>query len=370
VHSIDDATDRDLRRAGWRVLGRLLRSQWRVLRPGVVGGVLWQAAGIVVPVVIGRIVDDGITGGDRSVVWLGAAAVVAAGAVEAIGAAFRHRAACTADELGKVAMRDALVAAVVADERGPAADLSPGEVLGRATGDVEELGSFLDSVSHTVAHLVAVPAAVVVLALIDWPLALSVGVLVPLLALAMWRYSVAWAVRSAEVRSAFDATAAASEELVEGFRVSAGLGVGDVMAARCAVRSDVLRVASVRRARLWMAFEPVVEGLSLVAVTVVVGLGGLRVIDGHLTAGELVTSVGLALFLTWPVRTLGERIVTVQTALASAERMASLLGAAAETAAAGAETRSGVDMPAGARTSAWNSKPWTWHGTVPWSCSG
>jgi ABC-type multidrug transport system fused ATPase/permease subunit len=292
---------------------------------------VWQAAGIIVPVIIGWIIDDGITAGDRRVVWTGVAVIVGAGALEAIGAAFRHRAACTADELGKVTMRDALVAAAVADERGPAAELSPGELLGRATGDVEELGSFLDAVSHTVAHLVAVPAVVVVLAFIDWPLALVVGVLVPALAVTMWRYSASWEVRSAEVRRAFDATSAASEELVEGFRVTAGLGVSDVMADRCAGRSEVLRAASVRRARLWMLFEPVVEGLSLVAVTVVVWLGGLRVIDGQLSTGALVTAVGLALFLTWPVRTLGERIVTVQMALASAARLAELLSSGAPT---------------------------------------
>jgi ABC-type multidrug transport system fused ATPase/permease subunit len=136
-------------------------------------------------------------------------------------------------------------------------------------------------------------------------------------------------VRSAEVRRAFDATSAASEELVEGFRITACLGVSDVMADRCAGRSEVLRAASVRRARLWLLFEPVVEGLSLVAVTVVVWLGGLRVIDGQLSTGSLVTAVGLALFLTWPVRTLGERIVTVQMALASAARLAELLSSGA-----------------------------------------
>jgi ATP-binding cassette subfamily B protein len=315
------------RRDGWRVLRRLLAEQRRVLVPGVIGGLMWQAAGIVVPVVIGWIIDDGITAERASVIWIGASAIVAMGAVEAVGAALRHRAACTAEESGKVTMRDALVAAAVADDHGPAAELSPGELLGRATGDVEELGGFLDAVSHTIAHLVAVPAVVVMLAVIDWPLAVVVGLLIPLLSLAMWRYSAAWQARSDEVRKAFDASTTAAEELVEGFRVTAGLGVGDAMAERCAARSETLRVASARRARLWLLFEPVVEGLSLVAVTVVVWIGGLRVINGDIEVGQLVTAVGLSLFLTWPVRTLGERIVTLQMALASAIRLSSILSA-------------------------------------------
>jgi ABC-type multidrug transport system fused ATPase/permease subunit len=310
-----------------RILRRLLNEQRRELVPGILGGVLWQTAGILVPLVIGWVIDDGIEADRSSVVWLGAAAITAIGVVEVIGASLRHRAACRSEEYGKVALRDALVAAAVADERSDAAELSAGELIGRATGDVDELGSFLDSVSHTAAHLVAVPAVVIVLAVIDWPLAVVTTLVMALLGLAMWRYSAIWGVRSAEVRDAFDASTAASEELVEGFRVAAGLGVGHVMAERCAERSGELRRASVRRARLWIVFEPVVEGLSLIAVTVVVWLGGLRVIDGHLSIGGLVTAVGLALFLVWPVRTLGERIVTVQMALASAQRVAGLLAA-------------------------------------------
>jgi putative ABC transport system ATP-binding protein len=303
-----------------------MADQRRILAIGIAGGVLWQAAGILLPVLLGWIIDSGIRAENSRVVWWGATAIVAIAVVEAIGIAIRHRSACTADERGRVAMRDALVAAVVADERGPTAELSPGELLGRATGDVDELGGFLDTVSHTVAYAVSVPAVVVILAFVDWPLAIVIAVMIPALVAVMWRYSAVWQERSTEVREAFDATTGAGEELIEGFRVTAGLGIGREMADRYTDRSAVLRDTSIRRGRLWLAFEPFVEGLSMIAVTVVMWLGGLRVIDGHLEVGGLVTAVGLALFLTWPVRTLGERIVTIQTALASAARLIDVLG--------------------------------------------
>ncbi|MEM9711193.1 MAG: ABC transporter ATP-binding protein [Actinomycetota bacterium] len=316
----------DLRRRGWAVLRRMLSDHRRTLAVGVLGGLLWQAAGVVVPVVIGIVIDDGIIAEDLSVVWWGVAVIVAAGVLEAIGTGVRHRSACVADERGKETLRNELLAVSLADDPDAATGLAPGELLGRATGDVEELGDFLDSISHTVAHAVTVPIVLVVLVLIDWPSALAVAVLMPILAWAMWRYSAAWERRSAEVRAAFDSTTTAAEELVEGFRVSAGLGIGDEMARRCADRSEVLRAASVRRARLWLLFSPLVEGVSLVAPTVVIGVGGLRVIDGELRIGELVTAVGLSLFLMGPVGRLGERVVTVKMALASAIRVVELTG--------------------------------------------
>jgi ATP-binding cassette, subfamily B, bacterial len=336
------------RRNGWAVLLRLVNGQRRTLLPGVLGGLVWQSAGILVPVAIGWVIEGGVVAGDASVIWVGALIVMSVGLVEAVGAAVRHRSACTADERGKERMRDAMVADLLADEPGQAADLAPGELVGRVTGDIEELGGFLDTVSHTVAYLVAVPTVVVVLALIDPPLAIVVGTMIPLLTIVMWRYSMAWERRSAAVREAYDRTATSSAELVECFRGAAGLGVLDGLAARCAERSDQLRQRSVARARLWLIFEPVVEGISLMAVTVVVGVGGLRVIDGDLGVGGLVTAVGLAMLLTWPVRTLGERVVTVQTALASARRVARLLDERSS-AASGLETR-GCHAPAGART--------------------
>ncbi|MFN3216871.1 MAG: ABC transporter ATP-binding protein [Acidimicrobiales bacterium] len=339
---------RPAQRSPGRVLVGLMADQRRVLTQGIAGGLVWQAAGIGVPVLLGWIIDSGIRAEDSRVVWWGATAIVAIAVVEAVGTAIRHRSACTADERGKVALRDALVAAVVADDRGPTAELSPGELLGRSTGDVDELGGFLDSVSHTVSYALSVPAVVVILAFVDWPLAVVIALMIPALVAIMWRYSVVWQERSIAVREAFDAATGAGEELIEGFRVTAGLGIGQEMADRYTSRSAVLRDASIRRGRLWLAFEPFVEGLSMVAVTVVMWLGGLRVIDGHLEVGQLVTAMGLALFLTWPVRTLGERIVTIQTALASAARLIDLLDHPVDDADdAAAPAPAGVTFPLG-----------------------
>jgi ABC-type multidrug transport system fused ATPase/permease subunit len=69
--------------------------------------------------------------------------------------------------------------------------------------------------------------------------------------------------------------------------------------------------------------------VTVAAEGLVLWIGGHRVIDGSVGIGEVVTAVGLVLFLSGPLRTLGERVLTVQGALASARRIVEVLDAAA-----------------------------------------
>lgn len=322
-----DLHERATRRRAWGLLARLVRAHHRILAGAVLGGVGWQLAGIVVPVVIGWTVEHGIEQSDRSAVWWGGLMLVGLGAVEAACAALRHRMACTAYVGGAADLRAALTDAALGLDGDDRDRFPPGEVLARATSDTDTVAGMLDSFGHTVAEALSVPVILTALLVIDPMLALVVGVTVPVTAGIMWRYSTVWERRSADAQRAMGAAVQSAQETVEGFKVVRGLGAESAAIHRFAGRSEELRDRSIQVGRLWLAFEPALDAMSVISVAAVLWVGGERVIDGAVSLGGMVTAVGFVLFLAGPVRTVGSRILTVQTALASARRIVDVLAA-------------------------------------------
>jgi ATP-binding cassette subfamily B protein len=78
-------------------------------------------------------------------------------------------------------------------------------------------------------------------------------------------------------------------------------------------------------ARLDAVFLPLLELLPLLGLIAVLWFGGTRVIDGSLTIGEFVAFNAYVVLLVWPLRTLGQRIGTLQRGLGAAERITEVL---------------------------------------------
>ncbi len=300
----------------------------RVLMAAVAGGLLWQMAGLVVPLILGWIVDEGIEGGDRQTVWIGAGVLLVLGAIEAGGAALRHRYACRAFVAGSADLRCTLTdAALRLDDEGQAI-FPPGEVVARVTSDTSTIADLLDAVGHTIATAVSVPVVVVALTIIDPVLGLVVALLVPVSLVLTYKYSKVWERRSTVAQDAMGETVQLAQEAVENGKALRGIGAESATVERFALQSGELRRRSVHLADLWIVFEPLLEALSLLSVALVLWIGGTRVIDGSLPLGDVIAAVGLVLFLAGPVRTVGGRILTVQSALASAARVVHLIDAA------------------------------------------
>jgi ATP-binding cassette subfamily B protein len=72
-------------------------------------------------------------------------------------------------------------------------------------------------------------------------------------------------------------------------------------------------------------FLPALEFLPLVDQLLVLWVGGHAVLNGSLTLGEFVAFNAYVVLLVWPMRVLGQRVSTVQNALAAAERVVDAL---------------------------------------------
>ena len=72
-------------------------------------------------------------------------------------------------------------------------------------------------------------------------------------------------------------------------------------------------------------FLPLIDLLPSLGLIAVLGIGGRRVLDGHMTIGELVAFNTYVALLVWPLRTIGMTVAFAQRAAAALERINEVL---------------------------------------------
>jgi ATP-binding cassette subfamily B protein len=318
----DDAARRH---AAWRYLWRLIVRE----RPGVLlaiaGGLMWQAAAVVAPLVVGRAIDDGVLPHNRRALLTWCGVLVGLGLLEASAGGLRHYFAIRNRAHADAAVRDALFTRALELDARFHDRVGAGELMSRASNDAELIARLFDSVGHTIGYLLTVVAVAVILLAIDLPLALIVLLPLPLVSIGFWRYSSRYGGTTKRLQEALADNTSLVEETVAGIRVAKGLGAGDQLAGRFRASSDRVVGRALDVASVDAVFLPALEALPLLGILATLWFGSQRVLDGDLTLGQL-TAFNLYLaILVWPLRTLGQRVSTVQRAAAAAARVTEVL---------------------------------------------
>ncbi|GEL25168.1 multidrug ABC transporter ATP-binding protein [Pseudonocardia sulfidoxydans NBRC 16205] len=286
-----------------------------------------QAGSALVPVLIGVIVDVAVTSGSPSllILWIG---VLAANfVVLSYSYRFSVRAAERAAEHAEHDLRLRLTHRVLHPGGGAGGGRLSGELVNISTSDAKRVGTANVVVPFGVAAIIAVLVSAVVLLTISVPLGLLVLLGTPPLLLLTHYASKPLERRSeAEQERAAHASGVAAD-LVAGLRVLKGLGAERTAVQRYRHTSQQSLVATLRTARAYAAQGGVVETSSGVFIAIVALVGGLLAADGAISVGQLVSTVGLALFLQIPLSTTGWTTIEFAQARASAARIAAVLSA-------------------------------------------
>ena len=314
----------DRRRAAWRFIGSLLVRERRGIGLAALAGLSWQGAAILTPVVAAYAIDA-VVDGDRGDVYRAAALVMAIGVVETIAGAGRHVFAMSNRAHGLAHVRDAVLSQALRLDARFHDRFPPGELMSRSSSDAEVVSRVLDASGHTVGYLVTVVGASIVLLLIDATLALLILAPLPLLIFGFWRYARRYSTRTKLYQEELGHTSALVEETVAGIRVIKGLGAGAALSRRFHGSSERVRDRALDVVAVDAVFLPALELVPLLDQVLVLWFGGQRVIDGQLTLGEFVAFNAYLVLLVWPLRVLGQRISTLQNALAAAERIVEAL---------------------------------------------
>ncbi|HEX4525920.1 MAG TPA: ABC transporter ATP-binding protein [Gaiellaceae bacterium] len=312
---------------GWRYLGSISsRLRWTIAGASV-SGLAWQGAAIAAPLLIRRAVDSGIVADDRSALLWACVGLVALGLIEAVAGGSRHYFAIRNRALADASVRDSIFRRALDLDARYHDRVGAGELISRASNDAELVARLFDSIGHTIGYLLTVFAATVVLLVIDWPLALAVLAPLPLLSIGFGRYSRRYAERTKVNQERLGELTSLVEETIAGIRVVKGLGAGPSLADRFRRKSNEVVQTALEVANVDALFLPALEALPLIGILVVLWYGTHRVLSGQITVGTYALFTFYLVLLVNPLRTIGQRVSTVQRAAAAARRVSDVLQA-------------------------------------------
>ncbi|MDH6112869.1 ATP-binding cassette subfamily B protein [Kitasatospora sp. MAP12-15] len=261
---------------------------------------------LVVPLVLGRIVDGPIAHHDLGALWPLAGLLLLLGLAEA--GLFGLRRVLVARPLSRVeaTMRGDLYAKL---QRLPVAfhDRWPsGQLLSRATSDMFTMRLFLAfPLVFLIVNSLTFVAGTALMFALDWRLGLiAMGPAVPLIVLCHYfesRYS--QAARTAQDQNGDLATVL--EESVLGIRILKSFGRHRTMAKRFGAQAEQLRGTELHKVRMLANLWAVIVGLPEVALGCSLAVGAVLVAHDELSAGTLVAFLSTALALRWPVESMG-----------------------------------------------------------------
>ena len=289
------------RRAAWRFVRTVIRSQASGVVGAALSGLLWQAGAVSAPLMVKYAIDHGVLTKDRHalLIWLGA--LLAVGLLEMTGGAVRHLYAIRNRARTDARVRDAIFAHALRLDATYHDRVGPGELMSRACCDSEHVARMMDSIGRTIGYVLTVFAVAIVLLFLDTELALIVLIPLPLISFAGWAYSRRYHARTERLQERWGQAATLVEETVVGIRVVKGLGAGAPLAAQFRVRSREIVGRALDIARLDAVFLPTLEFLPMLGLLAVLWLGGRRVISGDLSLGSFVAFNAYVAMLVWPL---------------------------------------------------------------------
>jgi ATP-binding cassette, subfamily B, bacterial len=318
----------EVRRASaWRFVRAIVRSQAHGVTGAVTSGLLWQVGAVGAPLVVKYAIDRGIVTHDRHnlLIWL--LALLGVGLLEVTAGGLRHIYAIRNRSASDARVRDAIFAHALRLDAAYHDRVGPGELLSRASSDSTHVARMMDAIGHTIGYALTVVAVAVVMLVLDPRLALLVLIPVPFITVAAWLYSRKYEVGTRRLQESWAEAATLVEESVAGIRVVKGLGAGAALSGRFRRRSDDVYERAIALARLDAVFNPLLEVLPLLGIAAVLWVGGRQAISGHLSTGTFVAFSAYVVMLVWPLRVLGQRVTTVQKALAASARITEVLEA-------------------------------------------
>ncbi|MFL6060294.1 MAG: ABC transporter ATP-binding protein [Marmoricola sp.] len=303
----------------------VLKGQWHTVAAGMFFGIVWMCCSAVVPAIIGRAIDRGVTGRDLGELWTWAAILFGVGVVQSTAGIMRHRFAVTnwltaAYRVVQLVARQATHLGATLSKR-----VATGEVVAIGTNDLSHIGNAMDVLARAAGALISFVFVAVILLQTSVTLGLVVLIGVPLLLLLLGPLLSPLQKRNLEQREMMGHLSNIATDIVSGLRVLRGIGGERAFSERYAKESQKVRLAGNEVARLQSVLDALQVFLPGVFVVVVVWLGARFAVQGRISPGELVAFYGYAAFLVLPLRTATEAANKWIRAYVSARRIVRVL---------------------------------------------
>ncbi|MFI5099501.1 MAG: ABC transporter ATP-binding protein [Actinomycetes bacterium] len=308
-----------------RYLWWVARGQWVTLLGGIACGVLWMSGQAFVPAILGAAIDQGVAAKDTAALVHWSLALLAVGLLQAVAGVFRHRFAVGNWLLATFRTQQLVSRQAARLGASLPAQIPTGDIVSVTAADVFRVGGAFDVSARAAGAVVSFLVVAVILLHSSTFLGLLVLLGVPLLALGVAPLLRPLKRRQTEQRRLVGELTTLGADTVAGLRVLRGIGGEETFLGRFRAKSQQVRAAGVRVAKvqaLLDAAQVLLPGIFVVSVT---WLGARLAVDGDLTIGQLVAFYGYAAFLVTPLRTATEAADKVTTALVSSARVIAVL---------------------------------------------
>lgn len=206
-----------------------------------------------------------------------------------------------------------------------------GRLLTRITNDVDALNEFItQGTVALIGDLVRLVFVVVTMLLLNWRLALVSFAMLPVIFLTTTIFQRVMRTIYRKVRQRIARINAYLNEQITGVMVTQLFNREEQSRVRFDELSDDYLKAQFSSTRVFAIFFPAISFISTLAIVLLLNLGGRIVLDGLATVGMLVAFIQYTDQAFQPIRQLAERYNTLQSAMASSERIFTVLDTQAE----------------------------------------
>jgi ATP-binding cassette subfamily B protein len=201
-----------------------------------------------------------------------------------------------------------------------------GWIMARVTSDSERVADLVTwGMVDVTWGIVSIFISLGFMFFLKWQLALIVLALVPILIFTAYQFRKRIIGEYRKVRKFNSKIVGAYNENITGVRVIKALGREKENLREFKVLSGDMYGSAYRAAWLSALFLPTVQILSALAVGAVVWFGGAQANTGGMSVGSIQAFVSYITFMMWPVQDIARVFAEMQQAIASAERMFSLI---------------------------------------------
>jgi ABC-type multidrug transport system fused ATPase/permease subunit len=307
----------------WRLLGFLRPYRGGVAVSFVLAAVA-MGAGVLIPLLVGRTVDEIRQGGTD--LWPLAIAVAAAGLLRLAFSVSRRLVAGKVSLGVEYDLRNRMYEHLHSLELGFFDSQQTGQLMSRATVDLQSVRFFLGyGLIFILQSAITIVIASGVMIWVDPVLAAVSLAPMPFVIWVAFRYGRRNRPASQEVQQRIAELTAEAEENIGGVRVVKAFAQEQRQLRR--FRHSVRRVfdQSMVSTRLRAFYSPFIGFLPQLGLAALLFVGGRQAINGDLSIGDFVAFYGYVLMLTSPMRMLGIALGMAQRAVASGQRVFELL---------------------------------------------
>lgn len=314
-------------KALWRAMG-YLRGYWPDAVGALVSLFLVSATNLVAPQLIRLAIDTGVAGRRTDAIVLAVVGMVGVALLRGLFTFLQGFLAERASQGVAYLLRDALFTKLQRLSFSYYDQAQTGQLLTRVTSDVEQIRFFAGTgLVQIIASVVMLLGSAVLLFILNWQLALVALLMIPAILFVMLRFVRRIGPLFFGLQMELGRLNTILQEDLTGLRVIRAFAREEYETARYERSNQSLLEKGLQTVRVFSDMFPFVFFFASLGTLGVVWVGGLQVIDGSLTIGELVSFNSYLALLLFPLLSIGFLSSAIPRAGASALRVFEVLDA-------------------------------------------